>query len=298
MTLQYVRPVSEQEIADGNYAAASRMVDPQTTVVRLETHKNTSAPEKQIVVVAKRPVGSSLTVLGAGETFSLQFESKMNSLDTASKRLNVPKQLTVMGKDDNDDPLATVLKPSIINFVAADNNLVATMVDDKGSNMYLNNISGDLMTSSGATGAPSLVNTSNVRTAAVNGVYTLGVDFAEVEGDLETFEAAFRADIAAMLGVSVSQVVVYSVSAGSCVVEFTVLFDSDSIGAGNDLDTVAGDAQTTLGTGPADLSAAFATVIADSLGGDANLLDEATSNFVAEPVQIVEAVIEADQTEE
>lgn len=248
MVLQFVRPTSDQEIADSKFTDSDRTVLPNTTVVCIDTHGQTNAPQKQIVKVAHRPIGAELRIIGANETYSLQLSDTINTfptLDTA-ERLNVPKTLRVMGRDENDAIVANSFDTKMMRLIpSGNNNLVGTLNDSKGGDLSLGSITDTLKTLANSDRAPGVVNTGNGATAEVRGTVTIGVSFEDIQ-DMTAFENAFRADVANLLGVQEAQVVIVNVTSGSTKVEFSVVLDDQTIGQDDVLADVANQYKTDL----------------------------------------------------
>lgn len=296
--IQYVRPTSDAEVAAAQHYELARSVRADTTVVRLDRH-GVAGGGKQIVKLTPRPVGRALTIVGAGEAFSVQFAGTINTRTTSSsgQRMNVPKTLTVMGSGAGNVPIAEVFAPSVLRIVpTSSGTVVASLQDAQGADLALGNLMPDLVTAAGAEGTVGMVNTDEVDTAVVSAQYTIGVSFQTVLANRAAFDAAFKADLGALLGVEATMIVIQAIAPGSCKVDFSVLLGAEHALVTATLAQAAADLQTTLQTPPADVTAAFATVVADVLAGDATAFDAAATALSSAPtVQIVPAAHPMDE---
>ena len=132
MTIQYLRPTSDAEIADGTAREADRVVRPSATVVRVEPHGAVGGGGRQIVRVARRPVGADLTVVtGRGRPSPCSSRASVNSQAVGAqsgRRLNVPKTVTVVSNAS-----AEVAQPSVMRIrQTAAGTAVATLLDSEG----------------------------------------------------------------------------------------------------------------------------------------------------------------------
>ena len=221
---------------------------PTTTVVCLDTHGQTVAPQKQSLKVPRRPIGTSLKILSAEETYSMQLSDTINTHPTLStaERLNMPKTLRVMGRDENGAIVANSFDTKMITLMpSGNNNLVGLLNDSRGGDLSLGSITDTLKTLANSDRAPGVVNTGNDATAEVHGTVTIGVPFEDIQ-DMAAFENAFRADVAALLGVQEAQVVIVNITSGSTKVEFSVVLDDQTIGQDDVLAVVANQYKTDL----------------------------------------------------
>ena len=268
MTIQYLRPTSDAEIADGTAREADRVVRPSATVVRVEPHGAVGGGGRQIVRVARRPVGADLTVVTGGETFSLQFEGTVNSQAVGAqsgRRLNVPKTVTVVSNAS-----AEVAQPSVMRIrQTAAGTAVATLLDSEGSDLALSSLMDDLVTDAAAADVAAVVNVDNVDTAVLEGQFTVGISYQAAVADREAFETAFKADLAALLGIEPELIAIQGLSPGSCKVDFTVLLAENHASVTGTLDEAAEALRTTLEAPMGDPTAVFHNISTSILGGEA-----------------------------
>ena len=127
----------------------------------------------------------------------------------------------------------------------------------------------DLVTDAAAADVAAVVNVDNVDTAVLEGQFTVGISYQAAVADREAFETAFKADLAALLGIEPELIAIQGLSPGSCKVDFTVLLAENHASVTGTLDEAAEALRTTLEAPMGDPTAVFHNISTSILGGEA-----------------------------